>query len=287
MQFNPNAVQTIDQSTVENEGPRYPTISWISGDPSKKKSDGVEYRGGWFIGEDGASADMTEYGWQKDSIITGSGKEIEGYWSQEINLSLINHRRRWVVDGQGFPWRDYEKAAGHGNPRGHQQFLVLLKGVEELGPFSITLKGHAGMSFQGVKDYNGTGALSCFNRTVIAAANAATKAQKLKWPYRAFWLPVGTNKDEKGIPVFTTVGSPPNTSNIVLPVPLGLPEKSDSVELSEYYIGDDLLAIANQLNDESTDWVAMWDTETSSDNAHEDEEEKEEIEKSAAEELGL
>lgn len=287
MQFNPNAVQTIDQSTVENEGPRFPTISWISGDPSKKKSGGVEYYGGWFISEEGAPADMTEYGWEKDSIVTGSGKEVEGYWAQEIHLSLINHRRRWVVDGQGFPWREYEKAAEQGHPRGHQQFLVLIKDAEDLGPFSITLKGHAGMSFQGIKEYSGSGAMSCFNRTVIAAANAVTKAQKLKWPYRAFWLPVGTNRDEKGMPYFTTVGSPPNTSNIVLPVPIGLPEKADGVNLSDYYVGDDLLQIANQLHDESADWVAMWDTQSTSGNEAAEEEEKEEVSASAAEELGL
>lgn len=287
MQFNPNAVQTIDQSTVENEGPRFPTVSWISGDPSKKKADGVEYRGGWFISEDGAPADMTEYGWTKDSIITGNGKEIEGYWLQEIKVSLINHRRRWVVDGQGFPWSDYQKAAKLGHPRGHQQFLVLIKNAEELGAFSITLKGHAGMSFQGVKDYNGSGALSCFNRTVITAANTATKAQKLKWPYRAFWLPVGTNKDAQGNPYFTTVGSPPNTSNIVLPVPIGLPEKADGVDLSDYYLGDDLLQLANQLHTESADWVAMWDTETNNSAAEEQDEENTEEVNASAEELGL
>lgn len=286
MQFNANAAKMIDQSTVESEGPRYPTISWISGDPSKKKAGGVEYQGGWFIGEEGAPDDMTKHEWEKDSIVTSAGKEIDGYWAKAISISLINQRRRWVVDGQGFPWSDYQKASEHGNPRGHQQFLVIIKGAEELGPFSITLKGHAGMSFQGVKDYSSSGALSCFNRTVISAANKVTKAQKLKWPYRAFWLTVGANHDGKGQPVFTQVGAPPNTSNIVLPVPVGLPEKADDVDLNTYYIGDDLLAIVNQINVDSAEWVAMWDT-TSSNGTTEHEEEKEEVDESAAEALGL
>ena len=282
MAFNANAVNTVDQSTVENEGPRFPTISWISGDPGMKKAGGISYFGGWFIDEESAPSDMTEFGWEKDSFVTGGGEEIEGFWAKQLSISIVNRRRRWVVDGQGYPWSQYEKAQEAGNPRGHNQFLVLVKDAEEMGPFSITLKGHAGMSFEGVRDYNSSGGLSCFNRTVVAAANAMTKPKK--WPYRAFWLTVGANADGDK-PVFATVGSPPNTSNIVLPVPIGLPEKSADVNLDEYYVGDDLLAVANQLNDESADWVAMWDTE-STDGAVEDEME-DVVDESAAEELGL
>lgn len=284
--FNTSAVKTIDQTTVETEGPRYPTISFISGDPKQRKSGGVSYEGGWFIGADGAPSDMTEYGWEKDSIFTASGKEIEGYWARQIEISVINHRRRWVVDGQGFPWNQYKEASETGNPRGHQQYLVLVKGAEALGPFSVTLKGHAGMSFQGARQYAQTGALSWFNRTVIASANAKTKPAK--WPFRAFWLPVGAQKDTKGQPVFTEVGSGSNVSTVVLPVPIGLPEKAAEVDLNQFYIGDDLLAIVNQINTDSADWVAQWETQTTTERnngAHHDEPET--VDTDAAAELGL
>lgn len=286
MEFNPNAVQTIDQSTVENEGPRFPTISFISGDPKQKKGGGVSYEGGWFIAAEGAPADMTEYGWTKDSIMTASGKEIEGYWQREISVSVINHRRRWVVDGQGFPWNNYDEASKAGNPRGHQQFLVLVKGAESLGAFSLTLKGHAGMSFQGARSYASTGALSCLNRTVIAAANAKTKPAK--WPFRAFWLTVAAQKDAKKQPVFTEVGTGSNVSTVVLPVPVGLPEKASEVDLNKFYVGNDLLAIVNQLNADSADWVALWET-ASAEPGHRNgaTAEPEAINESAAEELGL
>lgn len=282
--FNVNAIKMIDQSTVETEGPRYPTISFISGDITQKKAGGVGYEGGWFIGEDGAPADMTNYGWEKDSIMTHSGKEIEGYWARKIEIAVINHRRRWTVEGESFPWSQYEEAAKKGNPRGHQQFLVLIKGAEELGPFSVTLKGHAGMSFQGARQYASSGCLSVFNKTVIAAANAKTKPAK--WPYRAFWLAVGAAKNGKGEPVFTEVGSGNATSKIVLPVPVGLPEKAGEVDLSNFYVGDDLLAVANQLNVESADWVAQWDNvqATSKPDASEEEPVNNEA---SADELGL
>jgi hypothetical protein len=285
--FNANAVNTIDQSTVENEGARYPIISFVNGDPKQKKAGGVSYEGGWFVAADNAPSDMTEYGWVKDSIMTKSGAEIEGFWSRQIEISVINQRRRWMVDGQGFPWNAYEEAKTAGNPRGHQQFLVLVKGAEALGTFAITLKGHAGMSFQGARQYAQTGALSVFSKTVIAAANAKTKPAK--WPFRAFWLPVGAQKDAKGQPVFTEVGAPPNVSTSVLPVPMGLPEKAAQVDLNKYYVGDDLLAVVNQLHTESADWVAQWESKMSNDAGHRNgtHDEPEVTDGDAAADLGL
>jgi hypothetical protein len=285
--FNANAVNTIDQSTVENEGARYPIISFVNGDHKQKKAGGVSYEGGWFVAADNAPSDMTEYGWVKDSIMTKSGAEIEGFWSRQIEISVINQRRRWMVDGQGFPWNAYEEAKTAGNPRGHQQFLVLVKGAEALGTFAITLKGHAGMSFQGARQYAQTGALSVFSKTVIAAANAKTKPAK--WPFRAFWLPVGAQKDAKGQPVFTEVGAPPNVSTSVLPVPMGLPEKAAQVDLNKFYVGDDLLAVVNQLHTESADWVAQWESKMSNDAGHRNgtHDEPEVTDGDAAADLGL
>lgn len=286
--FNANAIKTIDQSTVENEGARYPIISFVNGSPKMKKGGGVNYEGGWFIAADNAPSDMTEYGWEKDSIMTQSGAEIEGFWSRQIEISVINQRRRWTVDGQGFPWNAYEEAKAAGNPRGHQQFLVLVKGAEAMGPFAITLKGHVGMSFQGARQYAATGALSVFSKTVVAAANAKTKPAK--WPFRAFWLPVGAQKDGKGQPVFTEVGVAPNASTVILPVPVGLPEKAAQVDLNKFYVGDDMLAIVNQLHTESADWVAQWESKTSSDVGHRNgaTDDHEAVDgDAAAEELGL
>lgn len=285
--FNANAIKTIDQSTVENEGARYPIISFVNGDPKMKKGGGVAYEGGWFVAADNAPADMTEHGWEKDSIMTKSGAEIEGFWSRQIEISVINQRRRWMVNGQGFPWNAYEEAKAAGNPRGHQQFLVLVKGAEALGPFAITLKGHVGMSFQGAWQYAQSGALSVFSKTVIAAANAKTKPAK--WPFRAFWLPVGAQKDSKGQPVFTEVGVAPNASTVILPVPMGLPEKAAQVDLNKFYVGDDLLAVVNQLHTESADWVAQWESKMSSDAGHRNgaTDEPEAVDSDAAAELGL
>jgi hypothetical protein len=267
--FNPNVVKTIDQSTVEQDGSRYPVISFQTGDAKMKRVGGVAYEGGWFIAEDGAPADMTAHGWVKDQFTSNSGKDVPGYWSATIHVSVICHRKRWMVDDQPYPWNEYEKAKSAANgkaPRGHQQYLVLLKGAEDLGPFVIGIRGHAGMSFSGSRQYSGTGALSCFNRTVIAAANAQTKP--LKWPFRAFWLPVGAAKDNKGQPVFTTVGQGNDTSTVVLPVPVGLPEKAAEVDLDQYCLEDATMHQVNQAFEEAQGWATAWNSFTGKNGHH-------------------
>lgn len=264
--FNAKAVSTIDQSTVEGEGSKYPALSFHNGDATQKKAGGVSYEGGWFIGEGDAPADMSTYGWKKDSFISrGSGEEITGYWTPTLSFSVICGRKRWVVGNQPYAWSQYDEAAKTGEtqkttPRGHQQYLVLIKGAEELGPFVLGLKGHAGMCFSGSRQYSSTGVLSCFNRTVIAAANAATKPQK--WPFRAFWLTATSAKDAKGTPVFIEVGKNGSSSKIVLPTAIDLPEKAAEVDLDNFYVGDDVLAQVNQLFEEAQPWVQAWSSFT-------------------------
>jgi len=256
--FNSSAVSNIDQSTVEQSGEQYPVISFHSGDPAQKKAGGVSYQGGWFISEDAAPIDMTECGWEKDSFVNRDGEEIPGYWAAKIQVAVIHQRKRWLVNGQAYTWKQYEEAAKAGNPRGHHQYMVVIKNAEALGQFVLTLKGHAGMAFSGNRNYANTGALSCFNRTVIAAANTLTKPQK--WPFRAFWLPVGSAKTSKGEPMFVEVGKSPNVTKIVLPLPIGLPEKAAGVSLDDYYVGDDVLAQVNQIFTETEAWASAWDS---------------------------
>lgn len=258
--FNRNAIDNIDQDTVESDGQQFPAISFHSGSPAQKKAGGVSYEGGWFIAEDDAPADMTEHGWKRDSFMTESGTEVVGFWSSTITIAALHRRQRWLVEGKPYTWNDYDAASKAGNPRGHQQYLVLLKGAEALGPFIIGLKGHAGMAFTGSRAYAATGAMACMNRTVIAAANALTKPRK--WPFRAFWLTVGAAKNAKGEPEFTEVGKAPNSSRIVLPVPVGLPDKAANVNLDDFYVGDEVLALANQTYTETADWASAWDSFT-------------------------
>jgi len=142
---------------------------------------------------------------------------------------------------------------------------VLVKGLENVGPFVLTMKGAAGAAFESYRDANSV--ISRFANTLIAAANAASDAAAKKngkpsgkrWAYRAFWLPVGAARNEKGDPIYKEVGKAPNTTNVVLPVALGLPDKAANVDLKRFYVGNDLLAFVNALFDQSSDWRTAWE----------------------------
>jgi hypothetical protein len=290
MKFNASAVKDIDQDLIEQEGSTYPTIFLRNGNVAMKKVGGVAYLGGWFITEESAPTDMTAHGWVKDSFTSESnGEEITGYYAPSITVAVLAERKRWMANGQSFTWNQFDQAKEAGSPRGSMQFLVVLKGAESLGLFMIGLKGHAGMAFRGSRNYSATGCLSCFSRTVIAAANAMTKPQK--WPYWAFWMTAAAANDGKGAPLFVEVGTTAK-SRIVLPVPVGLPDKAEKVSLDDFYIGDDLLEQHKALRSEVQPWVDAWDsfagTSASNGNGkHDDGESDEEVTAATAESLGL
>jgi hypothetical protein len=273
-EFNPDAVDSIDQSSVEGGGPSYPIIQWVYADLKAKKFGGMDYMGGLFIKADKVDGAVLEAaGWAKTSRTFENGTEEEGYWKREAAVSIIAERKRWEIAPNGgqrqtFPWTGFEKAKeanGGKSPSSRTHYLVLVKGLENVGPFVLTMKGAAGAAFESYRDANSV--ISRFANTVIAAANTASDAAAKKngkpsgkrWAYRAFWLPVGAARNEKGDPIFKEVGKAPNTTNVVLPVALGLPDKAANVDLKRFYVGNDLLAFVNALFDQSADWRTAWE----------------------------
>ncbi|MCB0105169.1 MAG: hypothetical protein KDE53_04660 [Caldilineaceae bacterium] len=271
MSFNANYVlNNTDESTVEHEGPRYPIITWITGDPKAKKIGGMAYHGGFFVSKEGAPSDLTEYGWEAESLVRDDGKEIEGYWRKQAEMALIMGRKRWVVQGNSgqmvFGWNDYAKAAGHGGPRSHQQTLVLVKGMEELGSFVLSLKGTAMMSLNGQKEFAAKGVISNLRRVIIAAFNKALQdaAKKVKGgsfvpaPYRIAWCPIVADNDGKE-PMFTKVGHGDKFSMVVLPVIGEIPVKPEAVDLDAFYVSDAIYAQVNEIYAENVEWAQAWD----------------------------
>jgi len=274
MEFDPDLVGSIDQDSVEGGGAQYPIIQWVLGDlKAKKYPTSMEYLGGLFIKGDKVDGDvLTAAGWAKTERTFDSGASEEGYWKREIEVAIIAERKRWEINDNGqrqvFPWNKFDAAktaAGGKNPSGRTHYLVMVKGLEAAGPFVLTMKGAAGAAFESYRD--GGSVIRRFASTVIAAANAASDARARaankptgnRWPYRAFWLPFGAARDEKGNPIYKEVGKAPNTTNVVLPVAIGLPDKAEAVKLSAYYVGAPLLATVNELYDANAEWRAAWD----------------------------
>ena len=269
MTFNATLIDEIDQSTVENAGPEFPIIQWRNGNRQLRKVGGQDYTGGWFVPSDMVSVDLTERSWDRLVWEHDDGSTTEGFAADRLTLAVLGIRKRWEVftDGQrtAFAWNDFKTASTFGRPSSRLHVLALVKGLEDLGPLVLTLRGTGAMCFEGNRKV--AGALTWFARTVIRAANiasdaAARKAGKTggqRWPFRAFWLTVGSEKDAKGEPVFTTVGSGSKTSQVTNPVAVGLPGKPEEVNLDKFFVGAELLRTGNELVVEHAGWFKEWD----------------------------
>lgn len=284
-EFDAGAVDTIDQSSIEGGGPSYPLIQWVTGDVKAKKYGGMDYLGGFFVKadrldvfvkSDDVDAVMAAAGWTKTTRTFANGTEEDGYWRRELAISIIAARKSWEIPADNasakvFPWDSYDKAKAAADlvgktAHGRNQYLVVVKGLEFSDPFVLTLKGMVGMAFEDFRSSNAV--LSRFTATVIRAANDASDAAAKeagkpagkKWAYRAFWLPVGADRDAKGEPVYTEVGKKDSKRNVVLPIAVGLPDKPANVDLKRFYVGADMLTKVNDLFDQSAGWRTYLDT---------------------------
>lgn len=258
-----DAANSVDQDTVETSGPEYPFIQWVNGKPNMKKSGGMAYQGGWFMPSTQLSIDCPE-GWAAEELVHDSGSSTAGYYKRDIAVAVIRVRRRWIIYDKtttSWPWSQYQEAAKattEGRPSGHLQALSVVKGLESLGPVVLTMKGSISRAFMGSRGDEGV--LGRFNRMVIREANSinARRGVLAKFPYRAFWLAVGPQRDGKDQPVFTEVGQKPNSSMVTLPAPLGLDAQLQNGDLAKRFVGRELLEQLNAYYVEADAWATAW-----------------------------
>jgi hypothetical protein len=259
--FNPNDIAKTDQSAQEEMEFQYPLIQWVNGNPALKNAGGLNYTGGWFT--NGSMTDLDDVdGWKPYTLTHPSGGETDGYAAHSIAFSLIRWRRRWeAYTGSGsrevWSWNDYQKAVDEGyRPSGRTHLLVVIKGLEDMGPFTLTLRGSVAKEFMDM----GGGILTRFNRSIVAKANQLTTGEG-RWTNRYFWIPVGPKNDNK-VPIFTTVGSGNQTSKVTLPDLYGIPENRNDVTeelLGKLYVGAELISTLDTAWHESEDWAEQWE----------------------------
>lgn len=265
--FNAGAVKTFDQDTVENDGPMFPFIQYNNGNPRLARAGGMEYQGGFFIPKTAIQENLGEFGWEPEKWTHSGNSVTDGWYSRDISVAILHIRRRWEVwkNGQRMPfaWNDFNRAKEQGSPSSRTQVLCYVKGLEPLGPMMLTLKGYAAMYFDGSRQT--PGCLTVFRNSVIRAANMATADSKsgkgLKWPFRAFWLTIGPDRNSKGEPVFFQAGKGNATSPVAVITPIDVPARTDEVDLDKFYVGDELLEELNLLyQDTAETWAKAWDS---------------------------
>lgn len=285
--FDASLVDSIDQATVETFDDVYPMVQWVNGEPKRKREKGMLAWGGWFMAERSNIPDeavLLAAGWEKQVLTHEDGSETPGFYKRDLSIIAIALRERWQVrsDGADQPmmfgfdrrnksakWDAFGVAKTYGNPSGRLQVLCLLVGLEDSGPFVLTLGGSVAQAFH--NERGGDSVTVSFFKTILTAANARSDAAARtagrktgkKWPARAFKLSVGPARDEHGVAIYTEVGQKGSSSYVTLPVALGLPGKGEEVDLNKWYVGHNLLATVNEMYESAeTGWARAWDTLT-------------------------
>jgi len=253
----------IDQATVETEGSLYPFCQWIYGKPGERRGGGIPYTGGWFIPAD--QLDGEPQGWEKGTLDHMDGSATDGFFRRDIEIALVHMRRRWVATNKAtketrvFPWDAYDQASEFGRAAGRTHILVYIRGLEECGPFILTMSSSGGKAFVGSRKEEGV--IGRFKRMVIAPANSLNKKRGVKalWPYRAFWLQVGPKRKGDGAPEFDTAGQGTDAVQVTVPVLIGAHEKMSEAEIRALFVGRDLLMEMTEQYTATDPWARAWD----------------------------
>ncbi len=252
------AAEEVDQETVEEEGAQYPFIQWVNGAPTEKRGGGVPYTGGWFM--QGEQVDDDEIpGWEAGELIHSNGSSTPGFFRRDLRVAILHWRRCWRVrltedKIQNYPWSQYDEASKIARPTGRVQVLVMIQGLEQMGPVVLTMKGSTSQSFS-------KHALANFRKNLMDVANSMIRksGRDNKLPFRAFWLELGPERKDDGTPEFTKVGEGANSSLVTLIAALGLDERLTQAELSQHFVGRETLAEFSRLWVETESWAHAWE----------------------------
>ncbi len=255
-------VDAVDQETIEEQGPSYPFIQWVNGKAELKAAGGVLWTGGWFTKGDQFSEELPA-GWTEGSLPHRDGGETEGFFTQTLTFAFLRMRQCWrVKDVSGrdrqFPYREYEQAQAMGTPRGKTQLLVVVKGLEQIGPVVLTVKGTTAAALVGRK---GDSIFRQFDLHVRQVANRIVRkaGKKSQFPWLAFWMTVGPALDGKGQPIFVKVGDGDASSRVTLPALIGVHEKMNPDEIGKLLVGNDNITIFSTYWKEAESWAHAWD----------------------------
>lgn len=250
----------------------YPVVQWVNGQPSAKQVGGVSYTGGWFMSAENAPkhGDEAPEKWAEYELVHRDGSSTDGFATEGLQVAVIAMRQRWEVYGSGqrqvFPWSQYEKAKGYGNPRGRLHMLCGIRGMEHQGQFLITMSGMTAASVT-----KRGGVLQRFDSTVVYEANLQLHRHAMEsgdTPQRAprwlFWMPICSQRKagDFKVPVFSTVGKGQNTSQVTYPTLFGIPEDHESVDLGKLFVGNDNKELFTEWAVSAAAWVEEWNNLT-------------------------
>jgi hypothetical protein len=225
----------------------------LNGQASYRSQGGALYYGGWACKSDdlqmAAEAQEIEIprDWTLDSITSRDGGEFEAYTTRYVIVAPIGKRVSWLHDGKRYA--NYVDGA-----RRHLQILAYLaEGIGDAenrqfqpwGPIVLTAKGYQAQ--------NMLDALVRWEK-VTASLRRKVAPQVPAW---CFYLSLGTYGKERQV---LNVGKPGAQSPIT---PIGTYiEGLSEQKLQNLFVGEETARLMVEIQDQASDWLKAWKTET-------------------------
>ena len=274
---------TIDQSG----GKRFKSIIYRPGKPDRADmgDDHMSYIGSFCIADDDLPEGFQipeKSKWQRGFFMTQKGERIEGIVAPQAAMAFGPSRKSLLVtagsDQYRFPEKDWDGARAKKKeliddgmdpnqiygPTGHNQYMIMIKDLEHLGPFVWSAKGYTGMKIEGHrKHFPTTGILPRISQTIVAAAQKAAKqaGSDNLIDARGFWAIIGGELDKNRKPVFFE-----GANGKQLPHVFALPNPGQPVDYQRFFV-DDMEAdewpnfdTINGWYEEHEDWAKGWAT---------------------------
>lgn len=179
-------------------------VYWRNGNAQLKKLGGVQYTGGWCINAENLNPDILDASkWELENMTSRDGKkEFAVFTTPVIHAAMLGWREAWTerqhVDGVRPVYRrDYGEGL-----TSYVEVACIADSVKT--GVVLTAKGHNAAKLK--KAYG------------IALAELAARFKSPVPPW-AFFMPLGGETDEKGVPIYTAYGKGEQQSSIVHIVP--------------------------------------------------------------------
>lgn len=243
--------------------PTFPVLTFLSGRPGR---DGIRATGGFFISAD--EGVNVKGSFKPYALVPENGESdspVNGFISRDVTISVVRMRRGWfATDGKRtyrYSWSNFDlaKRVGNGKARGKVQILCSVSDIET--PVILSL---AGTHSADVFDRNGW--LQSARRFImdpIARSYGVNRQHNLY-----FKFPIQPTIDDKGKPIYHTVGSGDNTSKITRIRLAGVTDSKYYVDLRASFVNSrGLIAELQDLYRDTEDWANLWDSDASEDSA--------------------
>lgn len=224
-------------------------------------------------------------GWEPYTVQFGD-KDTPGYAARTISIAVIRMRRIRELKREhkdsGLPkkWAWYSKMSEiqHGKYQTRLQILCLVKGMEDLGPVTVTMKTSAVTAMLGNRRDNESGifnpldsnegADSFFYKHVLAKALAKAREtnKKALVPQNWYWLELTNATDVNGFPFWKkiTYGEGPNDFVQVCPPAWARYKQvlDKTLIWQDLYVGDTLARLGDEIRrTKASEWFHKWEPE--------------------------